>query len=796
MLQDTEQRFAPDVPGRRDHLVGASGPIYRFEEIEIDSTQAYLKRAGQDQYIRQQAFHVLLYLIERRHSLVTKEELVARFWHDTAVTDNAVVQCVADIRKALGDDSRNPRFIKTVPKVGYRFIGEVRVQPEAQPEALANEPRITKRALPRPGGARTLPWTSFAITALTVILVTASYVLLRHSADGRMEILLPASPEKKAIAVMYFENQSQRADLSWLREGLADMFITDLAHSDRVAVLSREQLELLLGKAGHNPAADIRLDEALAVARRSRAENVLLGSFAQLGERLVINVRLFDSARGRLLEAEEFNVSRPAEILAQVDLLSPKLLSRLGIGSSDASRNSALAETMTHDFEAYRYYSLGVGKAKSFENAEAVSLLHKAVQRDPNFAMAYARIGYAYSVTDFMPEKGRPYLEKAFQLSNRLSEKDRLYVAAWYAIACEDYASAIETLRQIVLRFPLEIEAYARLARLLLREERPQQAISFVQQGLAIDPEADDLYNVLGICFLGLRRYDEAIAAHERYVQLSPKDPNAHDSLGMSYQQSGRYSDAMNEYLSALALNSSFEPSIIHLGDVYAQQGRYRDAIREYRHYIQITRSDAARAVAYGSIALVCRNKRDLRGAEQAAENETRYNAGAVWNSLLLALDRGDNATARRLKHGLFENLPYPERGVRHEMRSYDYYLGTLALRNNQSDEAISRFTQALSHLPPSSGLDLYEDCLGNAYLALGQVDRAIAEYQRIARLNPAYPLLEYHLAQAYQRKGQMAEARSAYQRFLHTWQGADADIPELQEAQSKLGERSHGYSE
>jgi tetratricopeptide (TPR) repeat protein len=523
---------------------------------------------------------------------------------------------------------------------------------------------------------------------------------------------------------------------------------------------------------------------------------VILGSFAQLGEGLLISVRLFDSARGRLLAAEQFSVSRPAEILAQVDLLSPKLLSLLGAGSSDPSRNVALAEAMTPDFEAYRYYSLGVGKAKSYENAEAVSLLHKAVQRDPNFAMAYARIGYAYSVTDFLPDKGRPYLEKAFQLSNRLTEKDRLYVAAWYAIACQDYATAIETLRQIVLRFPLEIEAYARLARLLLREEQPQQAISFVQQGLAIDPEADDLYNVLGICFLALRRYDEAIAAHERYVQLSPADPNAHDSLGMSYQQSGRYTDASNEYRSALSLNPSFEPSIIHLGDVYAQQGRYRDAIREYRHYIQVTRSDTARAVAYGSIAQVCRSKRDFRCAQDAAQNEARYNSGAVWNSLLLALDRGDSATAARLKHGLFENFPYPERGVRHELRSYDYYLGTLALRQNEPEEAISRFKRALNHLPPSSGLDLYEDCLANAFLALGQIDQAINEYQRVARLNPEYPLLEYHLAQAYERKGDTAEASSAYRRFLSIWRNADADIPEVQDAQLRLAERSHGYSE
>src|SRR5713101_9966063 len=99
-------------------------PTYRCEDVEIDSAQGYLKRGGREQYLRQQSFHVLLYLLERRQRLITKEELIENFWHDTAVTDNALVQCITEIRKALGDDRRRPRFIKTVPKVGYRFIGQ------------------------------------------------------------------------------------------------------------------------------------------------------------------------------------------------------------------------------------------------------------------------------------------------------------------------------------------------------------------------------------------------------------------------------------------------------------------------------------------------------------------------------------------------------------------------------------------------------------------------------------------------------------------------------------------------
>src|SRR6185295_12427297 len=99
--------------------------IYRLDGIEIDSGRMCLNRDGQEPHLRQKTFQVLLYLLEQRHRLITKDELIDHVWQDTAVTDNALEQCLAEIRKVLGDDSRNPRFIKTVPRAGYRFIATV-----------------------------------------------------------------------------------------------------------------------------------------------------------------------------------------------------------------------------------------------------------------------------------------------------------------------------------------------------------------------------------------------------------------------------------------------------------------------------------------------------------------------------------------------------------------------------------------------------------------------------------------------------------------------------------------------
>ena len=765
--------------------------VYRFEDIEVDPSLGYLKRSGEEQHLRQQSFHLLLYMIERPQALIRKEDLIENFWQGAAVTDNAVVQCIKEIRRALGDDPREPRFIKTIHKIGYRFIAAVTEEPLLTEAGQGLEIKGADSASDAIADHRLLRWrTGWPIPVLVALagVIIAGWALFGHPARQSVELMLPQAPGKKALAVMYFENQSSRPDLNWLSEGLADMFIADLAHFDRLTVLSRQQLHLLLARIGSRYGNGTQLDGALAIARKSHAQDVLLGSFGALGDKkILVGVRLFETASGELLSADQFVVDEPADLLTQVDVLSPKLAARLGIAPLESATQAGLADVMTKNLEAYRYYSLGVSKAQAFQNAQAVALLRKAIQLDPKFAMAYARIGYAYSVTDFLPDEGRPFLAKAMELSGRLTSKDRLYVTAWYAIARRDYAGAIRTLQQIVDQYPNEIEAYTRLARLLNREERPRETIAVVQRALAVDPDYGDLYNVLGACLLGLGRYDEAIAAHQRYVQLAPNEPNAHDSLGMSYQQSGSYDRAVAEYDAALSEDPEFEPAIIHLGDVYFQQGRYREAVSQYQRYIQVTGSDPARAVGYGSIAQVYWRKRDFNGAEQAARNEIRYGKGAVWNSLLIALERGETARAARLKETFLQIVPYPARGSRNELRSYDYYLGTLALREKQPEKAIAHFQAALRHLPPSSGLDLYEDCLANAYLDLGRLDDAIKEYQRILRLNPNYPLAQYHLAQAYGRKGQVEQARNAYERFLQIWKSADADIPEVVAAKKEL---------
>jgi tetratricopeptide (TPR) repeat protein/DNA-binding winged helix-turn-helix (wHTH) protein len=769
--------------------------IYRLDGIEIDGGRMCLNRDGQERHLRQKTFQVLLYLLEQRQRLITKDELIDHVWQDTAVTDNALEQCLAEIRKVLGDDSRKPRFIKTVPRAGYRFIGTVEEldfsDAVQQPAEVLRDVELELSATPA-----TLPRTDFWIGRRALLVVVAivliggvagaTYVIQKRRArvPSWSNLTLPQTAGKRSVAVMFFDNQSGSADLDWLREGLTDMLITDLSRSKNLTMLSRHQLRTLLDRSSHPASEKIRIEEALDIAQKSKASIIIMGSFARLGEQIRIDAQLHDGRDGQLLAAERLVVDQPAQILTQVDLLSAKLASHLG--GSEQAASPGLTNVMTDNLAAYRYYSMGVEKAQGLENPEAIALFEKAVALDPDFAMAHARIGYTYVVSWGRLEEGKPHLEKSFKLTARLSEKDKLNIAAWYAVANQDYAAAIRSFQDIVARYPLDVESYRHLGRLLRGENRLDEAIQILRQGLVIDPEARELYNGLGAAYSDLGRHDEAIAMFQRYVSLAPEEPNAHDSLGLGYQWAGRYEEAIQEYRRALMLKPDFEVSIIHLANSLYQTGRYREALREYEHYLRVAPSIAERGRGYKSIAHLQRSLGRLAAADGTARQSLAIEPTTASHFVIAALEKGDLSTAEKFAQ-LLEQVRLKDRGARGAFRELPFCQGRIELKSGRPAKAIEKFKEALQYRAPIWNIDAYEDCLANAYLELGRWDEAIAEYERILRLNPNYPLVHYRLAQAYERKGQRNQARVEYERFLQVWSNADADIPEVISARKAL---------
>jgi eukaryotic-like serine/threonine-protein kinase len=442
---------------------------------------------------------------------------------------------------------------------------------------------------------------------------------------------------------------------------------------------------------------------------------------------------------------------------------------------------------MTANLEAYRAYSMGMQHVALLELPEGVQLLQRAVKLDPQFAAAYAALGSAYSVSWGRVADGKPYLEKATSLSDRLSDRQRMYVVAWYALANQDYPEAIRSWRQIVAKYPDDAEAYSSLGRLLEGEGQYAEAIEMERRGMAVDPADPLLHNFLARVFCRAGLFDQAVTESKRYVELTGGEPNAWDSVGTSYMWHGKYAEAEAAYREALQRKPDFDIALVHLAGVHYRQGRYRQAITEVQQYVSIAPADLDQARGNAWLAWLYLRRGDVAKSREATEKQVRV-AGplAFVGRTMLALKAGNLAEARKVVETAGT---VPERGNRGSDRYRPYLRGVVALASGKSEEALVEFQRALKQPEPVGFLDWFEDCLAAAYLRLGRLDEAVAEYERVLSRNPNAALARYHLAEACSRKGDMARARAEYRRFLDIWKDADSDQPELRAARSIVGQ-------
>jgi tetratricopeptide (TPR) repeat protein/DNA-binding winged helix-turn-helix (wHTH) protein len=738
---------------------------------------------GDEIALRPKTYQTLLYLVRNRHRLVTKEELTSEFWPDTAVTDDALVQCIVELRKALGDAAREPRFIKTVPKLGYRFVGPVEEIQDEPTDAIAQADAVVLPESSAP--PRRVAFWPIPVAVGAAALIAAVVVFTNLGTPTETASLDPTS-SKPGIAVMFLDNQSKNEDVDWMRQGLAEMLITGLSRSERVNVLGRKHLQTLLERAGHPLDREITLDAARDVARRAQAQYLLMGSFVRLGDKTRIDVRM-EGVDAKQVASETLTVDRPEDVLTQVDLLAWKLATYFDQGVQPPT--DVAASGLTTNLDAYRAYTLGVSKAIAYHSEEAVQLFQRALELDPNFVMARARLGYVYGVTWPHGTTALPYLEAAFKEVDHLRESDRLYIESWYAMARNDFPAAIPPMQRLVRLYPYEIEAHNRLARLLLGEKRHDEALDVARRGLVVDPESTDLHNTLGGLYHHTGRLHDAVSAHQRYVALAPDEPNSHDSLGLSLQIAGRYAEAEAAYAKALALKPDFKVALAHQANVYFQTGRYRQAEMLYERYasLSITSFERARART-AMVTIQVRHGRldEGRASAVAADKENHRSDPTLppWGMLTWSA-----LTGRPL-----ESMPtrvqfaaWSDRGQRASRRYFFWLEGRDALARGNVPAGLDFMRESLLENNIYWGIDPYDDGLAQTYFELRRWDEAIAEFGKVLKANPRYPRAHYFLALAYEKKGQAAEARKALEEFLTIWSGADADIPEVIDARARL---------
>jgi DNA-binding winged helix-turn-helix (wHTH) protein/tetratricopeptide (TPR) repeat protein/TolB-like protein len=446
---------------------------YCFADYELDLTRGRLTCAGKELHLRYQSYQLLRYFVERPGMLISKDELAAAIWNDISVTDNALVQCVAEIRKELNDDPRRPRFIATIPKFGYRFIGNVEKSP-LKPQAAGTEngglqpvgalsaaSALTAAVGPQWLTARNSRW--YAAAVLTG-LVVASLLLTRHF---RAQPILPpnagqAAPValRSSVAVFGFRNLTGDPKSAWLSTALSDWLSADLAAGDQLRAIPAEDVARTTVELGLPEGESLGHESLTRIRGNLGTDLVVIGSYARFGSKadgeLRVDIRLQDTVSGETVSTIS-EAGTEAHLLELVSRAGEHLRASLSVQPVTPDQAAEVAVSLPSNPEAARLYAEGLSRLRAFDALGARDLLQKAIAVEPGNALPHSalatallRLGYDATAT--------AEAKKATELTSHLPRAERSLVQARYFEVSRNWPQAIEAYRLLFDFFPDRID--------------------------------------------------------------------------------------------------------------------------------------------------------------------------------------------------------------------------------------------------------------------------------------------------------------------------------------------------
>jgi serine/threonine protein kinase/tetratricopeptide (TPR) repeat protein len=440
------------------------------------------------------------------------------------------------------------------PSQRFQTAAEMRAEVERIESAIPTTARIVPGSKPATSKEITLKFTRkrFFLNVLAVLAVLlAAFLVWRLVLKKPLAVI--AGP-KRSIAIISFENQTGKPEYDYLSKVIPNLLITKLEQSGFFDVTTWERMRDLLKQAGKDDIDFIDPDTGFEVCRKEGVEHIVLGMLSMSGNTFVTDAKVMDVADKKLLGTASARGDGPDSVLRnQVDDLSRQIARGGGLSERQASAaGKRIGDLTTNSLEAYNLYLQGREEDQKLRSPQARQYYEKAVALDPNFAMVLRALG-------------GDSLKKAVALSKNVTEKERLYIEASYAIGFEDdRQKAIALYRQIVKKYPKEKEAYY-----LLGDHAAdiEEALAMFSRALELDPNFGSALNAMGYTFLILNKPEEAVESFKRYAGARPGDANALDSLADAYFQMGRFDQALQSYQTALAIDPDYTGS--YLGMAY-----------------------------------------------------------------------------------------------------------------------------------------------------------------------------------------------------------------------------------
>ncbi|HKA22463.1 MAG TPA: tetratricopeptide repeat protein [Blastocatellia bacterium] len=573
--------------------------LFEFDRFRVDPHERLLFRDGEPIPLTPKAFDMLLAFVENSGRLLEKEELMRSLWPDSFVEEANLSQNVSLLRKALGE-REGQKFIQTVPRRGYRFIADVRGvgdseissreksssdiagESKGKPDVSENyvEPgRTGANKVIGPGrGAhgilRQRPQGAVLIVSLAVATVVAVFLINRlvKTEQG-------AGRAIKSIAVLPFKSLGADNADEYLGVGIAETLTTRLG-----------SLKLLTVRPSSAVLKYVNSEKETGVAGRElNVDSVLEGSIRRLGERLRITVRLVRVSDVSLLWADHFDENF-TDIFKVEDSISTKVASSLAIKLSGDEERS-LIKRYTDNPEAYQLYL----KGRFFWNKRTgegfkigISQFKQAVEKDPEYALAYSGLADSYTGLTFynfaspnetMP-KAKEAATNALAMDNTLAEAHAslAHVKANYDW---EWSEAEQEFRRSIELKPDYATAHQWYAiHYLTPRGQLEEALKEMKRAIELEPTSLVMNSFLGATLYFSGRYDEAIEQCRKTIEMDSNFAVAHWHLGLVYQQKGMYEEAISELQKAITLSGNSPLMIAALGHAYAKAGKRNEANR------------------------------------------------------------------------------------------------------------------------------------------------------------------------------------------------------------------------
>jgi TolB-like protein/DNA-binding winged helix-turn-helix (wHTH) protein/Tfp pilus assembly protein PilF len=557
--------------------VDKSVRFYDFDRFRLDAKRRLLTRDGEPVAIKPKALDTLLLLVQQRDRLVEKEELMTRLWPDTIVEEANLTQNIFVIRKALGEAPGEQRFIATVARQGYRFVGEVReVFEDASPVPGGSSGTLEPR--PRPGRRRWL--VPAAAAALLIVVVGIALALARRRST------LASAEAVRSIAVLPFRNSSGSAEDDYFADGVTEAITTDIASISALRVISRQSVTRFKGSVQSVP----------EIARALGVDAVLQGAVARSGGRVRLTVQLVHGPSDRHLWAETYDRNLD-DVLALQGQLASAVAAAIRVQLSDVER-AGLSDRRAVDPEAYALYLRGkhfLNRRSDAAVRQSIELFRQSVARDPTFAAAHGEMAIAYQLLGGTMEP---------------LERERLLTSAAMAALALDPRQPDA---RAALAFGVaDNDATASLKRIeVVARDNPNHSLAQLWYGSALIEDC---------------RHEEGMVQRRLSVQLDPLSPIAHLSLGLELARRGRYDEALASLKTALDLEPNYADAHGIVGWVHLQQGKVDDGIAKFETCARLSQGSprmiARLAHAYGLVGRSDDARRLLRELENRARTE------------------------------------------------------------------------------------------------------------------------------------------------------------------------------